>query len=498
MSSVVIPPLRKLLQRWGVHPDSHKYPACGLEIEDAGLPDLLMVPLAQHVGGAAHPVVAVGDYVLRGQLIGEASGNISAPIHAPTSGEVVAIAETTMAHPSGLPDMAIHIRPDGLDRWITRQTETYPGHLEPEEIAKRVAAAGIVGMGGATFPSAVKLALGAKNKVTTLILNGSECEPYLSCDDRLMQENADGIIEGARLILKATGASRVLVGIEDNKPEAINAMKVAAHTFPEVAIVPVPSRYPMGADRQLIQTLTGVEAPADGRAADVGVVVHNVGTAYAIHRALRFGEPLTERVVTVAGGAVRESRNLRVRIGTPVSYLFDRCGGLSSEPARVVVGGPMMGIGVPDYNAPVVKGASGALALTPAEVGEREPSACIRCASCVSACPVGLMPLDMATFIHANDLNKASDIGLGDCLTCGACAFVCPSRIPLVQFFAHAKGEIAAMGRDRKRLDTIKQLADAKVERFEREKREKAEQHAKRKAERERAAAAKSSKKEVI
>ena len=162
MSSVVIPPLRKLLQRWGVHPDSHKYPACGLEIEDAGLPDLLMVPLAQHVGGAAHPVVAVGDYVLRGQLIGEASGNISAPIHAPTSGEVVAIAETTMAHPSGLPDMAIHIRPDGLDRWITRQTETYPGHLEPEEIAKRVAAAGIVGMGGATFPSAVKLALGAK------------------------------------------------------------------------------------------------------------------------------------------------------------------------------------------------------------------------------------------------------------------------------------------------------------------------------------------------
>lgn len=488
MTTVVIPPLRKLLQRWGVHPDSHKFPACGLPIEDAGLPELLIIPLAQHVGGAAHPIVAVGDHVLRGQLIGQATGNISAPIHASTSGEVVAIAETTMAHPSGLPDMAIHIRPDGKDEWAPLQTESYPGHLEPEEIAKRVAAAGIVGMGGATFPSAVKLALGAKNKVTTLILNGSECEPYLSCDDRLMQENADGIIEGARLILKATGASRVLVGIEDNKPEAINAMKVAAHTFPEVAIVPVPSRYPMGADRQLIQTLTGVEAPADGRAADVGVVVHNVGTAYAVHRALRYGEPLTERVVTVAGGAVNLPCNLRVRIGTPVSYLFRRCGGLSSSPARVVVGGPMMGIGVPDYNAPIVKGASGALALTTAEVGEREPSACIRCASCVSACPVGLMPLDMAALINANELGKASDIGLGDCLTCGACGFVCPSRIPLVQYFNHAKGEIAAMNRDRKRLDAIKQMADAKVERFEREKREKAEQHAKRKAEREQAA----------
>jgi len=253
--------------------------------------------------------------------------------------------------------------------------------------------------------------------------------------------------------------------------------------------VKVPSRYPMGADRQLIQTLTGIEAPADGRAADVGVVVHNVGTAFAVHRALRYGEPLTERIITVAGGAVREPRNLRARIGTPMSYLFERCGGLSSAPARVIVGGPMMGIGVPNFEAPVVKGASGALALTVAEVGEREPSACIRCSSCVSACPVGLMPLEMASLINANELGKAEDIGLGDCLTCGACGFVCPSRIPLVQYFQHAKGEIYALGRDKKRLDNIKALTDAKAERLERDKREKAEMHARRKAEREKAAA---------
>ncbi|GAA5171751.1 electron transport complex subunit RsxC [Viridibacterium curvum] len=489
MSSIVIPPLRKLLQRWGVHPDSHKFPACGLSIEQAGFPDLLTVPLSQHVGAAARPVVAVGDYVLRGQLIAEAGGNISAPVHAPTSGTVVAIAEAAMPHPSGLPDMAIHIKPDGRDEWVTLQTEHYPINLAGEEIARRVAAAGIVGMGGATFPSAVKLALGAKSKITTLILNGSECEPYLSCDDRLMQEHADGIIEGARLILKATGATRVLVGIEDNKPEAITAMKIAAKPFPEVGVAKVPSRYPMGADRQLIQTLTGIEAPADGRAADVGVVVHNVGTAYAVHRALRYGEPLTERVITVAGGAVREPRNLWARIGTPLSYLFERCGGLVSSPARVIVGGPMMGIGVPSFEAPVVKGASGALALTAAEVGEREPSACIRCSSCVSACPVGLMPLEMASLINANELGKADEIGLGDCLTCGACGFVCPSRIPLVQYFYHAKGELSAMNRDKKRLDNIKVLTDARSERIEREKREKAEMHARRKAERDRAAA---------
>ncbi|MEK7885102.1 electron transport complex subunit RsxC [Methyloversatilis sp. NSM2] len=490
MAHIVIPPIRRLLQRWGVHPDSHKFPAATLDIVDAGLPPALVIPLSQHSGAPARPVVKIGDTVLRGQLIAEAGGRISAPLHAPTSGVITAIGEASMAHPAGLGGPAITLHPDGLDQWTERHAEPYPITLAPDEITRRVAAAGIVGLGGASFPSAVKLELGRRSQIDTVILNGSECEPYLSCDDRLMQECAADIIEGARLIMRSTGAQRVLVGIEDNKPEAIAAMKVAAHPFPEVSVVRIPSRYPMGADRQLIQTLTGIEAPADGRAADVGIVVHNVGTAYAVQRALRYGEPLTERVVTVAGGAVTAPRNLRVRLGTPLSWLFERCGGLRGAPARVVVGGPMMGVGVPDIDTPVVKGSSGALALTAAEVGEREPSACIRCGSCVSACPVGLMPLDMAALIHANELGRAEDIGLGDCLTCGACGFVCPSRIPLVQYFNHGKGELWAREREGRKLDRVRELTEARAARVEQEAREKAEAHARRKAERTAAAAA--------
>jgi len=489
MPTIVIPPIRRLLQRWGVHPDSHKYPAAGLPIEDAGLPGMLRLPLAQHVGAPARVIVEVGERVLRGQLIAATGGKISAPLHAPTSGTVVAIDEAAVPHLSGLADMAIHLRPDGLDEWCALKPELYPINLSEREISARVEDAGIVGMGGASFPSAVKLSLGQRSRINTLILNGSECEPYLSCDDRLMQENAHGIVEGARLMLKATGATRVLAGIEDNKPEAILAMKLAAKPYPEVHVVKIPSRYPMGADRQLIKMLTGIEAPADGRAADVGVLVHNVGTAHAVYRALRYGEPLTERVVTVAGGAVSAPRNLRVRLGTPMSYLFERCGGLKLPPARVVSGGPMMGIGVQDLDTPVVKGSSGALALSAAEVGEREASACIRCGSCVSACPVGLLPLEMAARIHANALGEAEEIGLGDCLTCGACGFICPSRIPLVQYFQHAKGELASREREKKRLDAIKELTEAKTARVERETREKAEANARRKAEREKAAA---------
>lgn len=489
MASIVIPPIRRLLQRWGVHPDSHKYPAAALDIEEAGLPPILYLPLSQHVGAPARVIVEVGERVLRGQLIASTGGKISAPLHAPTSGTVMAIAESVVPHASGLTDMAIHLQPDGLDEWCELKPELYPINLSAREIAERVEDAGIVGMGGASFPSAVKLSLGERSKITTLILNGSECEPYLSCDDRLMQENAHDIIEGARLMLKATGASRVLAGIEDNKPEAILAMKLAAKPYPEVHIVKIPSRYPMGADRQLIKMLTGIEAPADGRAADVGVLVHNVGTANAVYRAVRYGEPLTERVVTVAGGSVKAPRNLRVRLGTPMGWLFERCGGFRVPPARVVSGGPMMGIGVQNLDMPIVKGTSGSLALSAAEVGEREASACIRCGSCVSACPVGLLPLEMAARIHANALNEAADIGLDDCLTCGACGFICPSRIPLVQYFQHAKGELAARARESKRMDTIKALTEAKTERVEREAREKAEANARRKAEREKAAA---------
>jgi Na+-translocating ferredoxin:NAD+ oxidoreductase subunit C len=481
--------LGRLLRRWGVHPDGRKHPAAGTEIAVLPLPPRLTLPLLQHIGAPARPVVAAGDRVLRGQVIAEAAGAISAPIHAPTSGTIAGIAEVPVPHASGLTGPAILLDVDGRDEGIAAEGAD-PWMLEPAEIARRVSAAGIVGMGGATFPSAVKLALGQKKPIPTLILNGGECEPYLSCDDRLMRERADEVVDGARIILRAIVGKRVLIGVENNKPEAIDALTAAAAAHAEVQIVPVPSRYPMGSEKQLISWLTGEEVPADGRAADVGVVVHNVGTAAAIHRAIRFGEPLTRRVVTVSGGAIRTPRNLEVRIGTPLSALVDFCGGTTGPVSRWVMGGPMMGLSVSSLEVPIIKGSGGLLALKADETTDgAEAGPCIRCASCVGACPIGLMPLDMAALIRSGDLKASVDIGLKDCIACGTCSYVCPSHIPLVHYFNYAKGELASQDKGKLRQDAIKQLAEERSARMEREAREKAEAAAARKAERERAKA---------
>ncbi|WP_417066812.1 electron transport complex subunit RsxC [Niveibacterium terrae] len=490
MASPVIPPIRLLLQRWGVHPDSHKHPASEVEIGTLPLPPQLILPLQQHAGAPARALVAVGDHVLCGQMIAAPGGKVSAPVHAPTSGLVVAIGPSPVPHPSGLLADAIVIEPDGHELAIDFAGVADPFALSPAEIAKRVADAGVVGMGGATFPSAMKLELGRKSAIDTLILNGGECEPYLSCDDRLMRERASGIVDGARMILHATGAVRALIAIEDNKPRAIAAMREAARGFAKLFVMKLPSRYPMGSDRQLIQTLTGIEAPADGRAADVGVIVHNVGTAYAVHRAVRHGEPLIRRIVTVAGGAVAAPRNVEALIGTPLSHLLAHCGGLIREPVRTVMGGPMMGIVMPSHAVPVIKGTSGVLALTAAETESPEPGPCLRCGACVDACPVGLMPFEMAARVRAGDLPAAGALGVEDCISCGSCGYVCPSSIPLVHLFYHAKGELWSRARHQKQLDATRALAEARAVRVEREAREKAEAAARRKAERAKAAAA--------
>lgn len=468
---------------WGVHPDDHKRPAADAPLRTLPMPERLYIPLQQHVGAPARPVVVAGQKVLKGQLLAEPGGRISAPIHASTSGTVKAIGEVTAPHPSGLPMAAIIIAADGEDRAMEVDVPADPFALSPEEITALVAAAGVVGLGGATFPSSVKLALGKRSEIKTLIVNGGECEPYLSCDDRVMRDQADQVIDGVRLMLHSTGAREALVGIEDNKPEAIAAMKLAAAPFGDIKVRPVPSRYPMGSDRQLIVTLTGKEVPTDCRAADVGVLVNNVNTAAAVHRAVRLGEPLIRRIVTVNGGSVRAPGNVLVPVGALAADLFAFVG-LMGEPARLIMGGPMMGTVLAHTRVPVVKGCAGFLALSADEVVVPEAGPCIRCGNCTVACPMGLLPVEMAAHVRADDLTGAEALGLVDCILCGCCAYTCPSHVPLVQYFSHAKGELSARERTKLRQEATKRLAASRAERVERDTREKAEAAARRKAER--------------
>ena len=467
--------------RGGIHPEGRKADSSERPIRTLPLPQLLHVPLQQHIGASTKPVVRVGDRVLAGECVGAGQGHVSAPVHAPTSGRVIAIGEQPAPHPSGLPVATVTIEPDGEHRWFDYAAPADPFALAPEDVSARAGAAGIVGLGGAAFPSAVKLDASRKSGVDTLIINGGECEPYLTCDDRIMRERASEIVTGIRLIQHAVGATRALVGIEDNKPEALAAMRAAA-AGTDVQIRAVPAMYPMGWEKQMIQALLGREVPAEARSADIGVLVHNVATAWAVQQALVVGRPLVSRIVTVSGGAVAAPCNLEVPIGTPVQALFDACGGFSSTPARLVLGGPMMGHQLRHTGVPVVKGTSGVLALTAAEIGRTVPAPCIRCSTCVRACPVGLLPLEIAARVRADDLGGAVALGLKDCIGCGSCSYVCPSTIPLVHYFNYAKGELAAQARSKAKQEATKKLAAERSARMERIAREREEAAAARKA----------------
>ena len=470
--------------RGGVHPEGRKELSVERHIRSLPLPKKLFVPLQQHIGAPAAPVVNIGERVLKGQLIATAQGAVSSAIHAPTSGTVVALGDHAAPHPSGLPVPTIAIDSDGAEQWIALESVADPFALSAEEIAARVAQAGIVGLGGATFPAALKLNLSRNSGVQTLIMNGGECEPYLTCDDRIMRERAVQIVEGIRLIATAVAAKEVLVGIEDNKPEAIAAMQNAAQGT-AVKIVVMPSMYPMGSEKQIIQVLTGKEIPAGGRPADIGVLVHNVATAFAVQQAICYGKPLVSRIVTVSGGAIKTPCNVEALVGTPVQELIDFADGYSQPAARLVLGGPMMGQQFTNTNVPVVKGTSGVLALTASEIGQAEASPCIRCSTCVRACPVGLLPLEMASRIRASDLASAVSLGLKDCISCGSCSYVCPAHIPLVHYFNYAKGDLAGQERAKLKQEATKKLADARNERMARIERERAEATARRKAARE-------------
>lgn len=479
--------LLKLPQvRGGVHPPGHKDRSAALHILTPELPERLYLPLRQHAGADAIPVVKVGDHVLKGQMIAVAPSEISAPVHASSSGRVIAIEDIVAPHPSGLPSTAIVIETDGEDRWIDTGVTGDPYQEEPLVLANRVADAGIVGMGGAIFPAAVKLKQGTKHEIKTVLVNGSECEPFLTCDDRLMREKAEEIVEGARLIRHILRAYRAVIAIEDNKPEAIAAMRAAAEPYGMVEVEVVPCMYPMGSAKQLIQEVTGREVPAGARSTSVGVLVHNVGTVYAIYQALTFGRPLISRIVTVAGGAVTRPRNIDALVGTPVQHLIDACGGLTEDPAKLVLGGPMMGVPLPTLQVPTIKGATGVLALAKHEVPRSEESPCIRCASCVEACPMGLLPLEMAARSRVDDFDGADSAGLKDCILCGSCAYVCPSHIPLVQYFQYAKGEQDTKRAAAKKMEYTVKLSVAKQERIEAEKAAKAAEKAAKKASRKR------------
>lgn len=453
--------------RGGVHPETHKETS-NKAIEALPLPEKLYIPLQQHIGVPAELVVKAGEYVLRGQLLARSNGTISAPVHAPSSGKVLAIEKITAPHPSGLALPTVILETDGLQRSIDYASLPDPFSLSAQEIAARVGAAGIVGMGGAAFPSAVKLNIGNK-RIHTLIINGGECEPYLTCDDRLMQEQAIQILDGAQIMLHALNCSHALIAIEDNKPLALLAMRTAAAKRPHVKVVAIPSHYPMGWDRSMIKVLTGEEIPVDKRAADMGYVIHNVATAYAVHSALRRGRPLISRVITVAGEAISNPKNIEAPIGTLVSDLVAFCEGYLEPPARLLCGGPMMGHILPHDRIPIIKGTNGILALSAAEIAASNQMPCIRCGDCVQACPVGLLPLEMAAHARKGDAEGAAKLGVEDCIACGSCAYVCTANIPLVQYFNYAKGLLNNAAESKRHNKITRRLAERRKSRLERE-----------------------------
>ena len=430
----------------GIHPPDRKKPTRDVAAWNAILPRTSIVPLLQHTGRPARPQIGVGDRVREGQLIGRAERGESANVHAPIPGVVRELRPILL--PGGERADAIVIDMDGE---FDRLGKQLPAHeweaLEPTALLRLIRDHGVVDMGGVPTPMHRSLGLSHDGRCATLILNGSESESYLCADHRLMVERPHSVLTGARIIARAVRATSTVVAIEANKSAAIAAMwKAIRTTTPDVGLVRLRVKYPQGDERQLVRAVTGREIPSGGTAIDVGAVTVDVATASAVHDAVVYHQPLIERIVTVAGGAIARRANIKVRVGTPVSELIAECGGFSTTPAKVVLGGPMTGHTVADLATPVTKGTRAILALTRREVHPAPQTPCIHCGRCVEACPMGLNPMRLSKLIEYGELARAAEEGLFDCTECGACGYICPSRIPLVDGMRHGKaatGELA-------------------------------------------------------
>ncbi|MBT3504333.1 MAG: electron transport complex subunit RsxC [Piscirickettsiaceae bacterium] len=456
-----------------------------LPIRSAPLSKVLTLPLQQHIGNAAVPIVKVGDTVLKGQRIAKAEGHVSVCLHAPSSGQITAIDDQPIPHPSGLSAPCISIETDGKDQWTTLNPIANYKDCSEHELRQLIRDSGIVGLGGAGFPSFIKLNPGIHHHVDTLIINGVECEPYISCDDMIMRERAQGILDGIAIMRHAIKAKRCIIAIEDNKPNAINAMQTALEKHSDsdgLDIIIVPTRYPAGSEKQLIQVITNKQVPNGGLPIDIGIVMHNVGTAYAIARAINFGEPLISRIVTITGNAVKNAGNLDVPFGTPIEDCLTFCETKWQMGYPIIQGGPMMGYPLPSANLPITKTANCILVGVEHAAPAEQAMPCIRCGDCATVCPVSLLPQQLYWHAKAKDLEKTVDYNLFDCIECGCCNYVCPSEIPLVQYFKFAKTETMNQQQETQKSDAARIRHENRQSRQELEKQEKALRQQQRKA----------------